>query len=201
MFCHQIAALFVLDISSSFLASPALLGSPLSVAPSRMPPPPAGDADAAAAPRPGSFSRASEPSVSDEVLDVVRAKIARPGTPEPRDARGVERAPRIVLPDEGELFRQQCVVSDSLKRSNRAALELERAGRPATPRRARGRPRALAPQLSLEVSLRRGTSGIARATRTSRGAARSSRKSACSDARGVSGATRCTPRSAKPQGT
>ena len=109
---------------------PALLGSPLSVAPSRMPPPPAGDADAAAARAAWeSSSRASGPSVSDEVLDVVRAKIFRPGTHPNRAMREVWSERRgWFFPTKEELFRQQCVVSDSLKRSNRAmTLELERA--------------------------------------------------------------------------
>ena len=95
-----------------------------------MPPPPAGDADAAAARAAWeSSSRASGPSVSDEVLDVVRAKIFRPGTHPNRAMREVWSERRgWFFPTKEELFRQQCVVSDSLKRSNRAmTLELERA--------------------------------------------------------------------------
>ena len=73
--------------------------------------------------------RASGPSVSDEVLDVVRAKIFRPGTHPNRAMREVWSERRgWFFPTKEELFRQQCVVSDSLKRSNRAmTLELERA--------------------------------------------------------------------------
>jgi hypothetical protein len=95
-----------------------------------MPPPPAGDADAAAARAAWeSSSRASGTSVSDEVLDVVRAKIFRPGTHPNRAMREVWSERRgWFFPTKEELFRQQCVVSDSLKRSNRAmTLELERA--------------------------------------------------------------------------
>lgn len=65
----------------------------------------------------------------DDVLDVVRSKIFRPGSRPNAPLREMWTETRgRFFPTKEELFRQQCVVTDSLKRSQRLmTVELERA--------------------------------------------------------------------------
>jgi hypothetical protein len=65
----------------------------------------------------------------DDVLDVVRSKIFRPGSRPNAPLREMWTETRgRFFPTKEELFRQQCVVTDTLKRSQRLmTVELERA--------------------------------------------------------------------------
>ena len=65
----------------------------------------------------------------DDVLDVVRSKIFQPGSRPNAPLREMWTETRgRFFPTKEELFRQQCVVTDSLKRSQRLmTVELERA--------------------------------------------------------------------------